>query len=121
MTDQEKTEAAPPPAPPENISTVPHPVPATTTAPQPELPPNAPQFAPVKHPLLFGVHGRKHLVANLKELIAADPNLQEPYKALLHHELSFVKTEAAEIDLHVIQQPNDDIDIQIHIKRVKMG
>jgi hypothetical protein len=122
MPDQEKTSA--PAAPLPAISIVPVAVPATTTAAQPDFkdaPPNTPRFAPVKHPVLFAVHGKKHLISSLKDLINADPNLQDPYKALLHHELSFVKTEAAEIDLHVIKLPNDDVHVQMHIKRHKLG
>jgi hypothetical protein len=102
-------------------SSVPQPVPATTTKPQPDLPKNAPQFAPVKHPLLFAIHGKKHLIGPLKELITADPDLQEPYKALLHHELSFVATNAAEIDLHVVKHANGDVSFQGHIKRIRLG
>jgi hypothetical protein len=103
------------------ISSTPQPVPATTTKLQPELPPHAPQFAPVKHPVLFAIHGKKHLIGPLKDLISADANLQDPYKALLHHELSFVKTNAAEIDLHVVKHENGDVSIQGHIKRIQLG
>ena len=89
--------------------------------PQPELPKNVPQFSPQKHPLLFAIHGKKHLIAPLKDLISADANLQEPYKALLHHELSFVKTNAAEIDLHVVKHENGDVSFVGHIKRIQLG
>ena len=106
---------------PSSLSIVPSAVPATTTAEQPKLPPHIPQFAPVKHPLLFAIHGKKHIVATLKDLIDADINLQDPYKALLHHELSFVETEAAEIDLHVVKHENGDVSFQGHIKRIRLG
>lgn len=106
---------------PPSISFVPQSVPATTSKPQPEFPPHVPQFAVAKHPLLFAIHGKKHLVGPLKELISADANLQEPYKALLHHELSFVKTGAAEIDLHVVKHENGDVSFAGHIKRIQMG
>lgn len=107
------------------ISVVPHPLPITTTKEQIEFPAdtpkNVPKFAPVKHPVLFAIHGKKHLVGSLKDLIAADPNLQDPYKALLHHELSFVETNAAEIDLHVVKHQNGDVSFQGHIKRIQLG
>ena len=104
-----------------SISSVPQPVPATTTNPQPNLPKNAPQFAPQKHPVLFSIHGKKHMIEPLKELIAADANLQDPYKALLIHELSFVETNAAEIDLHVVKHENGDVSFQGHVKRIQLG
>ena len=103
------------------ISVVPHALPITSTKEQPELPKHAPQFAPVKHPVLFAIHGKKHVKQSLKDLIDADPNLQEPYKALLHHELSFVETDAAEIDLHVVKHQNGDVSFQGHIKRIPLG
>lgn len=104
-----------------SVSSTPQPVPATTTKPQPTLPENVPQFALQKHPLLFAIHGKKHLIEPLKELIAADANLQEPYKALLNHELSFVKTNAAEIDLHVVKHENGDVSFVGHVKRIQLG
>ncbi len=121
MPDQEKPASAPLPS----ISSVPHALPITTTKDQPEFPKDAPKnmpkLAPVTHPVLFAIYGKKHLVGALKDLITADPNLQDPYKALLHHELSFVETEAAEIDLHVVKHANGDVSFQGHIKRVKLG
>lgn len=104
-----------------SFSFVPQRVPATTDAPQPKLPPKVLQFAPVKHPVIFAIHGKKHLIQPLKDLIAADPNIQEPYKALLYHELSFVQTAAAEIDLHVVKHENGDVSFHGHVKRIQMG
>jgi hypothetical protein len=103
------------------VSSTPQPVPATTTKPQPELPANAPQFAPQKHPLLFSIRGKKHLIEPLRALIAADADLQEPYKAVLNHELSFVKTNAAEIDLHVVKHENGDVSFAGHVKQIQLG
>lgn len=103
------------------ISSVPYPIPATTTSAQPEIQDHAPRFAPVKHPVLFAIHGKKHLIQPLKDLITSDSNLQEPYKAILHHELSFVETEAASVDLHVVKHPNGDVSFQGHIKRIALG
>ena len=114
-TPKEITAAAKP------VSSTPQPVPATTTKPQPELPANAPQFAPQKHPLLFSIRGKKHLIEPLRALIAADADLQEPYKAVLNHELSFVKTNAAEIDLHVVKHENGDVSFAGHVKQIQLG
>jgi hypothetical protein len=118
MPDQTEPQSAPAK---DAFSSTPKPVPATTTKPQPELPAHIPQFAPVKHPLLFAINGKKHLIQPLKDLITADANLQDPYKALLHHELSFVETNAAEIDLHVVKHANGDVSFQGHVKRVQLG
>lgn len=118
MSEPIKPNSSPPTG---TVSFTPKPVPATTTNPQPGLPRNVPQFAPVKHPLLFAIHGKKHLIGPLKDLITSDANLQDPYKELLFHELSFVKTNAAEIDLHVIKHENGDVSIQGHIKRIQLG
>ena len=129
MPDQEKPVtpalAPEPVVKPAPISAVPAAVPATIFGKAAELPEdapaNTPKFAPVTHPVLFAIHGKKHLISSLKEMITADANLQDPYKALLHHELGFVKTEAAEIDLHVVKHENGDVSFQGHIKRIALG
>jgi hypothetical protein len=118
MADKENPDQSTAPKP---ISVVPAAVPATTTKPQNDMPAHIPQFAPVKHPVLFAIHGKKHMVDPLKDLINADPNIQDPYKALLCHELSFVETNAAEIDLHVVKHANGDVSFQGHIKRIQLG
>lgn len=103
------------------VSSTPQPVPATTTKPQPKFPKHIPQFKPQKHPLLFAIKGKKHLIQPLKDLITENPDLQDPYKAILHHELSFVETNAAEIDLHVVKHANGDVSFQGHVKRIQLG
>jgi hypothetical protein len=96
-------------------------VPATTTKPQPELPPNAPRFAPQKHPLRFAITGKQHLIAPLKELISATPEIPDHYKTLIHAELDRIKTTAAQVDLHVVDHADGGISIQGHIKPIHLG
>ena len=107
--------------PPGPVSSTPQPVPATTTKPQPELPANVPQFAPQKHPLRFSIAGKQHLIAPLKELIAAIPEIPDHYKAFIHAELDKIKTNAAVVDLHVVDQADGGVSIQGHIKPIQLG
>ncbi len=93
------------------ISSTPKAVPATTLRPQPELPASLPQFKPQKHPLRFAVPGKIHLIPNLKSAINALPEIPDHYKALLHHELdNTIKTNAAQIDLHVVDHADGSVD-----------
>jgi hypothetical protein len=107
--------------PAEPISIVPKSVPATTAKQQPQLPPHIPQFAPVKHPLRFGVHGKKHLIAPLKELIAADASIPAHYKDLIYAELDSMKSNAAEVSLHVTDNPDGSVSFSGHIKPIQLG
>ena len=119
MPDETKPESVPPPAQP--ISHIPQPVPATTTAEQPKFDPHVPQFAPVKHPLRFAIPGKMHLIEPLKKLITDDANIPDHYKALFCAELDSLKSNAAQIDLHVVDHADGGISIQGHIKPVQLG
>ncbi len=100
---------------------MPQPVPATTTKEQPTFDPHVPVFAPVKHPLRVGIHGKKHLIANLKDLITADAAIPDHYKPMLHAELDGRQSNAAEIDLHIVDHPDGSTSIQAHIKPIQLG
>lgn len=119
MQDQENQTAATEPMKP--ISIVPLALPITTTKAQPDLPDHAPKFALVKHPLRFGVHGKKHMVAPLKELITADANIPKHWRDTLHAHLDELKSNAAELDLHIVDHPDGGISFQGHIKPIHLG
>ena len=104
-----------------SIASTPQPVPATTTNEQPTFPPHIPQFQKIKHPLRFAISGKKHLVKTLKELISADANVPDHYKAVLHAEIDGLTSEMAEVDLHVVKHANGDVSFQGHIKRIQLG
>jgi len=103
------------------VSSKPAAVPATTTKPQPELPDHAPRFAEVKHPLRFAIHGKKHMIGPLKDLIRSIAEVPDEYKSLLHAELDSLKTNAAQVDLHVVDHANGDISVHAHIKPIQLG
>ena len=113
--DSDKTQV------PKNLSAVPHPLPATTFAEQPEIEEHAPKFAPVKHPLRLAIHGRKHLIQPLKDMIAADQNIPAHYRDMLHAEIGNLKSNAAQIDLHIVDHADGSVSIQAHIKPVLLG
>lgn len=103
------------------ITVVPEQVPSTTFAPQPELPPNAPKFAPIKHPLRFAIHGRKHMIKELKAMVAKDDTIPAHYQDMIKNELDLIKTNSAQVDLHVVDHADGGISIQMHVKPIQLG
>ena len=112
----DKTPAASPP-----IAVIPAPVPSTTFAAQPEIEEHAPKFAPVKHPLRLAIHGRKHLVQSLKDMITADANIPAHYRDMLNAEIGNLKSNAAQVDLHIVDHADGSVSVQSHIKPVLLG
>ena len=104
-----------------NPSSTPKPVPSTTNAPQPEMPPHIPQFAPVKHPLRFAINGVQHLMQPLKDLIASDAGIPDEYKALIKYELDKKTSNGGVVHCHVLDHANGDSSIVIHIGQIKLG
>lgn len=113
--------ANPAPSATEPISYTPKPVPATTTKTQPIFPASVPQFAPVKHPLRFAIAGKMHMIQSLKDSIGADSGIPDHYKALLHAELTGMKSNAAQVDLHVVDHADGGVSVQMHIKPIQLG
>jgi hypothetical protein len=103
------------------ISSTPKSVPATTTKEQPALSKKTPQFQPVKHPLRFCISGRQHMIQPLKDLISADANIPDHFKAVLSAEIDNIKTNAAQVDLHVVDHADGGISFQGHIKPIQLG
>ena len=115
-----KTKLAPA-AQPAPIAAIPAAVPSTTFTKQPEIEAHAPKFAPVKHPLRLAIHGRKHLVQPLKDMIAADTNIPAHYRDMLHAEIGNLTSNAAQVDLHIVDHADGSVSIQAHIKPVLLG
>ena len=61
------------------------------------------------------------MIEPLKGLISAIPEIPDQYKALLHSELDSIKTNAAQVDLHVVDHADGSISIQGHIKPIQLG
>jgi len=61
------------------------------------------------------------MVSNLKDLVTGIAEIPDHYKAVIHAELNNLKSNAAEIDLHVVDHANGDISIQAHIKPIQLG
>ena len=106
------------------LAIIPQALPITTTKEQPDFagaPKNLLTIKPVKHPLRFSIQGKKHLISNLKEMIAADAIIPDHYKAALAAELEKIKTNAAEVDLHVVDHADGGISFAGHVKPISLG
>lgn len=95
-------------------------IPTSPTPPE-GLPPNAPVAKLEKHPLRFGIIGKTHLVSELRKIVNEEPGLTDTYKQFVNSELDQVKTNAATVDLHVVDHHNGDVSVSLHIKQVKLG
>lgn len=63
-----------------------------------------------------------HLIPDLKKLVTEIPELPQHYKDFIIHELdNTIKTNAAQVDLHVVDHADGSISIQGHIKPIKLG
>lgn len=90
--------------------------------PYPEWQEHAPRFEAAKNPLRFGIHGKIHLVKELKTLIADLSVIPDHYKTVIQHELeNTIKTNAAQVDLHVVDHADGGISIHGHIKPIQLG
>lgn len=54
-------------------------------------------------------------------MIAADPVIPDHYKAVIQSELDGLKSNAAQVDVHVVDHPNGDISFSGHIKPIQLG
>ena len=96
-------------------------VPLTAAELKKKIPANVPQFEPVKNPVRFAIHGKKHMTGPLATLISEMKEISPHFKAMIQAELANVKTNAAQVDLHVVDHANGDISIQAHIKQIQLG
>jgi hypothetical protein len=79
-----------------------------------------PRPVPIKNPTRFSIMGKMHMIAELQQIVANAPGVDPEYKALILAELARVTTNAAQIDLHVVDH-QEGTSIAIHIKPVKLG
>ena len=91
------------------------------TIPNTVIPSNVPIPVAPKHPLRFGISGRQHMIPQLKQAIADDQKIPAEYKTVILRELDLRKSNAAQVDLHVVDHENGDTSIHIHIKEITLG
>jgi hypothetical protein len=75
-----------------------------------------------KHPLRFAILGDQHMIPELKKIIAGKPDtMPASLKQFFSDELDKLKSNAAQVDLHILDHPNGDVSGQFHIKAVNLG
>ena len=96
-------------------------LPPNPILPPANLPDNAPTMAQPKHPCRCSILGVMHLRDELQGLIANHPDVSPELKAVLAAEIASKTSNAAQVDLHVVDHANGDSSIHIHVKQVKLG
>ena len=84
-------------------------------------PTQIPQVVLPKHPCRYSIEGTVHTIADLKTIVQDDPDLSDALKDFLASELDAVKSNAAELDLHLVDQPQGGISLHIHIAPRHLG
>ena len=74
-----------------------------------------------KHPLRYAIHGDTHFVDEIKKIVQADDKLTASLKSFVCEELSGIKTNAAEVHLHLIDHRNGGISLNLHISPRTLG
>jgi hypothetical protein len=100
--------------------------PARVLPPRPVQPPaglpkNALTGPTAKHPCRCAILGLTHIVDQLQQLIAAREDISPEIRAVLKAEIAAKTSNAAKVDLHVVDHANGDSSIHIHVAQVKLG
>ena len=80
-----------------------------------------PQVHLPKHPCRYSIEQCLHSIPELKATIEADKELDDSLKVFLLSELSKFTSNAAELDLHVVDQPQGGLSVHIHIAARHLG
>jgi hypothetical protein len=96
-------------------------LPPAPIQPPGDLPANVPTVQQAKHPCRYSILGLMHTIADLQKLVKDHPELSPEMKAVVASELASKTTNAAQVDLHVVDHSNGDSSIHIHVKQVKLG
>ena len=87
----------------------------------PPVPDYAPKIEVGKHPCRCSIAGAMHMIPDLQKIIAAKSDVSDELKAVIASEIAAKKSNAAQVDLHVIDHANGDSSIHIHVKQVQLG
>jgi len=82
---------------------------------------NLPTMDKVKHPCRCSILGTKHLIADLKLLIQKREDISDELKSVILAEIDSKKSNAAQVDMHVVDHTNGDSSIHIHVKNIDLG
>ena len=74
-----------------------------------------------KHPLRYGVLGAEHTREELLKTIADHPDMHAGLKSFISDELAKAGSDAAVLDLHVVDLPNGDMAFHGHLKHRRFG
>jgi len=99
--------------------------------PTPELPPTQKKtiFDPnhvqevltAAHPLRYGIHGDTHFIGELKTIVEQSKSLHDSLKVFLCEELDEMESNAARLDLHLVDHPHGGLSLTLHISPVHLG
>ena len=78
-------------------------------------------MAQPKHPCRCAVVGLMHMKGELQNLISAHPDISPELKAVLVAEVASRTSNAAQVDLHVVDHANGDSSGHWHVKSVNLG
>ena len=96
-------------------------LPPKVVQPPADLPKTAPVMPAVKHPCRCAILGTTHTIAQLQEIIAQREDISAELKAVIKAEIAAKTSNAAQVDMHVMDHANGDSSILIHIKQVTLG
>ena len=104
------------------VPTVPEKILPPRPVPVPDdLPPNGLTLPPIKHPCRCSILGTMHTVAELRNIIAARDDISDELKAVVLAEVAQKTSNAAKVDMHVVDHANGDSSIHIHVAQIKLG
>ena len=101
-----------------NVATV---FPPKTISPPEGLPKNAPVMPEIKHPCRCAILGTTHSIDQLKQILDKREDISDEIKAVIKAEISNKTSNAAQVDMHVVDHANGDSSIVIHVKQVTLG
>lgn len=96
-------------------------LPPVPVQPPKNMPKNMLTGPTVKHPCRCAILGLMHITEQLQQLIAAREDISPELKAVLKAEIDSKNSNAAKVDMHVIDHANGDSSIHIHVKKVTLG
>lgn len=89
--------------------------------PPADLPKTAPVMPAIKHPCRCSILGTMHTKDQLQEIVSKRADISDELKAVILAEIKSKTSNAAQVDLHVIDHDNGDSSICIHVKQVALG
>ena len=84
-------------------------------------PDHIPRVLTAPHPLRLGIHGDTHTIEELRKIVNATEGLHDSLKQFIGEELGDIESNAAKIDLHLIDHPHGGVSLHLHIAPIHLG